>query len=763
MPTNLNGFTIFGAIEGKWLAAGAQGGVLGLPTSNETPTFDGVGRFQTFHGGVVSWHPEIGAFFTMGSICARWRELGSERFGYPTVDESPAAHGPGRYNTFRAMQLAGHPEASIYWSPDTGAHEVYGAIRDRWSKSGWENGPMGYPVSPEGPTFDGVGRSQAFQGGAISWHPELGPFMVQGLICARWRELGGERRGDDVTDETASADGVGRFSHFRAMQLAGRPDSSIFWKPDTGAHEVIGAIRARWAALGWERGPLAYPVSPEGPTFDGVGRSQAFQGGAFSWHPEIGAFSTLGLICARWRELGGEQFGYPVTDETTAPDGTGRFNHFRAMQLPGHPDSSIYWAPGTGAHEVYGGIRDRWAGRGWERGPLGYPVDAEHDRGDAPGREQPFQNGRIVWSPEGGALCDPLVFRADIVSGGLAALGGNFSITVNLDGSTVWQGHAHDSGADGYDFGISAVVRSPAGVAIAVAHQGSVGGTFTSGSRNHDWNEPSPASTSIRNGLLALNDATMDTNLNYSSDFASLAESLLSFAVKAVIGTVTGSAGLVIFLGVEAGSLLATGSLVPGARVIEGVLWLAGPANTLYALAAAGIARVGSNSRELTQEEYDWANNEVFKGALPPKDKLRLTDTIGPDDRAFTFPTFDGKIDVNMGAAGMNDPRKYPHGNYGQTFIHELVHSCQIEHSSDLSLIAEALSAKACEVTGKDPYVYAPAPLDYKGQNLEQQAQIVSDWYAGSVPPGTNQTGVPKDIASSYFEYIVANVRIGNF
>jgi hypothetical protein len=42
-----------------------------------------------------------------------------------------------------------------------------------------------------------------------------------------------------------------------------------------------------------------------------------------------------------------------------------------------------------------------------------------------------------------------------------------------------------------------------------------------------------------------------------------------------------------------------------GARLAGNVLWLAGPANTLFALAAEGIASLGERSRPLTQEEYD--------------------------------------------------------------------------------------------------------------------------------------------------------------
>ncbi|TVT17458.1 hypothetical protein FNH05_36025, partial [Amycolatopsis rhizosphaerae] len=97
-----------------------------------------------------------------------------------------------------------------------------------------------------------------------------------------------------------------------------------------------GAIRDRWAALGWEAGPL----------------------------------------------------GYPTTDELATPDGVGRYNHFSG---PG----SIYWSPNTGAHGIYGAIRDKWASMGWETSPLGYPTSDEYDV--TGGRRNDFVSGWITF------------------------------------------------------------------------------------------------------------------------------------------------------------------------------------------------------------------------------------------------------------------------------------------------------------------------------------------------------------------------------
>ena len=129
---------------------------------------------------------------------------------------------------------------------------------------------------------------------------------------------------------------------------------------------------------------------------DGRGRARDYQNGSVYWTPQTGAHEVHGDIRVKWAQLGGHRgfLGYPATDETGTPDGRGRFNHFE--------NGSIYWTQETGAHEVHGEIRNKWESLRWERGPLGYPISDEFQDGTY--RRSNFQRGFIRWSAETGAV-----------------------------------------------------------------------------------------------------------------------------------------------------------------------------------------------------------------------------------------------------------------------------------------------------------------------------------------------------------------------
>ncbi|MFP5218320.1 MAG: N-acetylmuramoyl-L-alanine amidase [Actinomycetes bacterium] len=324
-----------GAISSRWSGLGREDGPLGAPVTEEASTADGAGRWSGFDGGSVLWASSRGARAVQGSIHSRWRQHGGEGgvLGWPSTDELPTPDRRGRYNHF--------DRGSVYWSAGTGARAVRGSIREAWARWRWEAGPLGYPVTDELPTPNGVGQYNHFERGSVYWSPVTPASVVLGSIRHRWAQLRWEAGplGFPTTDELRTPDGVGRYNHFQR--------GSVYWSPTTGAWEVQRPLRDAWARVGWEQGVLGYPVTGQRTTPDGVGRYNHFQRGSVYWSPLTGAHEVHGGIRSRWAELGWEtgRLGYPVSDEYAVPGG-------RRSDFQG---GSITWDSTTRATTV------RWA------------------------------------------------------------------------------------------------------------------------------------------------------------------------------------------------------------------------------------------------------------------------------------------------------------------------------------------------------------------------------------------------------------------
>lgn len=195
-------------IEAKYWALG--GTTWGVPTAKDS------GRMWTFPTACICYDATTGqAWEIYGGIYQRWVLLGGLAFGVPCTGELGASDGVGRYNRFN------NETASIYWTPDLGAHAIYGGIHERWTAMGRENSYLGYPTSDEEPA-PGAGRRNTFQGGSIYWTPAAGAFDLSDQALPDPFH----RRVDiNFSDSTAaggwadirlSADGTGVFSgHLR--------------------------------------------------------------------------------------------------------------------------------------------------------------------------------------------------------------------------------------------------------------------------------------------------------------------------------------------------------------------------------------------------------------------------------------------------------------------------------------------------------------------------------------------------------------------
>jgi uncharacterized protein with LGFP repeats len=95
-----------------------------------------------------------------GAIYEHWQAIGGMNsvLGAPTSPED-SAEGDARYATFA--------RGAMYWSPDTGAQPVTGAIYDAWGSLSFERGPLGLPTSAE--IQEPLQITQNFQHGTLNY------------------------------------------------------------------------------------------------------------------------------------------------------------------------------------------------------------------------------------------------------------------------------------------------------------------------------------------------------------------------------------------------------------------------------------------------------------------------------------------------------------------------------------------------------------------------------------------------------------------
>ena len=131
-----------------------------------------------------------------------------------------------------------------------------------------------------------------------------------GPILTRYDALGGNGSalGPSLGPERAVGDRTGRYVDYRG--------GSIYWTKATGARVVYGAARSAWFRNGGPRGPLGYPTGDRVDVGDGRRWSQGFQRGVVCDSPGTTTSAVVGAVWARWVALGRERgrLGYPRHD-----------------------------------------------------------------------------------------------------------------------------------------------------------------------------------------------------------------------------------------------------------------------------------------------------------------------------------------------------------------------------------------------------------------------------------------------------------------
>jgi uncharacterized protein with LGFP repeats len=332
------------AINQAWDAGGGETGLLG--PKDGTVYAAGSGFGQNFAGGKVFFTPDTGAHIMVGAILDKYLSLGGPAdgdLGFPTIDEGAGKAPNSRNTTFSAAD-----DPVIFFTPDTGARVVRGAINAAWDKLGGSAGPLGVPSDDE--MYSGDVVSQNFSGGQLSWDSKTKAF---------------------TTTPPELAD-----------QLAGLAVPG----------DATSAINAARRAAGGALGPLGAAEGP--PSSVGAdGLVQTFAGGKIFYSPATGANVVTGQVLAKYESIGGPggDLGFPTSSEADgglAP--MSRITTFAAADQP-----VIFWTPDFGAVIVRGAMNAAWSKLGGAKGDLGAPTADQTENGDLV--TQKFNGGAITW------------------------------------------------------------------------------------------------------------------------------------------------------------------------------------------------------------------------------------------------------------------------------------------------------------------------------------------------------------------------------
>jgi uncharacterized protein with LGFP repeats len=277
-------------INYEYQSQGGPGGFLGQPLTGVNAVGDGVGFYQQFHGGSIYYSPQTNAHFLAGAILGKYDQYGGPwGLGYPLNDMVGTADG-GFHSVFQGSGWTGGT-AAIYWSPTTQASLLYGPVYQHWLALGGVNN-LGYPTWDEHSSNRGDGLGCDFQNAS-------GPSTIMycttthsigavwGAVRQKYADLGWEYGlGYPTWDEHVTGRGDGLACDF----LQGNQPSTIMWCQQDGAHPVSGAILQKYQSQGWELG-IGYPT--EDATF--VAHCPATNGQDYT----VQAFDT-GIIFNGW-------------------------------------------------------------------------------------------------------------------------------------------------------------------------------------------------------------------------------------------------------------------------------------------------------------------------------------------------------------------------------------------------------------------------------------------------------------------------------
>ena len=269
-------------------------------------------------------------------------------------------------------------------------------IGKKWVKLGGED-TIGASTSEIIQTSDGSAKYQKFENGVIIYSKDWGAMLVSQKIFDRWLRLESETNGN--------GDNLLSYMGFPKQDYVSTPNLQIGYFErgmilvnllTNDEHIVYGMIYAHYWSV---RDVVGLPIELETDAPNG-GRFQSFERGDIYWRDDTGASEVHGAIRRRWLDLGGAgaSLGYPLSDEEVVKqngDEIGRVSRFE--------NGVIYWSSSTGAWEMTGEIRrlyeHTYGGVSSQTG-LGLPRSAQNTTTSG-NIFQNFQQGVLIQDTKG--------------------------------------------------------------------------------------------------------------------------------------------------------------------------------------------------------------------------------------------------------------------------------------------------------------------------------------------------------------------------
>jgi hypothetical protein len=317
----------------------------------------------------------------------------------------------------------------------------------------------------------------------------------------------------------------------------------------------------------------------------------------------------------------------------------------------------------------------------------------------------------------------------------------------------------HDSGGPDYSFRLGIFLHSTSGSVFALYSRGSVRGSdyllFHPGAEGfrefHDTQTDS--STVLMDDFAGFSTGSLNVNREWKNNMTEWAESLaveiLTFALGAA--AFGGPAACVVLGATALGDL--TGIRLPGELGIAGVIaaeggyFLAGPGFFVPVFIAGAAVSAALFKRRSLHADEKAELQKVFgtDKQIFDYDKIMITNLEGVAGRPFTIFNLDGNIVMAATSAVFPDFNNLLTSNASKrTFVHEMTHAWQYQHKPTMTRLCDIIGTRGEEaIYGKNAVYQYVAGFDWSTDyNMEQQANIVEDWYSAKFNPtgGTADT-----------------------